>query len=70
MDLQIQFRSYPTTPQKYLRIRSASQYTLNGRMDFAVELWSEDGTQLLAVARQMSIRVDAGKRMAKNKAKL
>ena len=71
MDLQIQFRAYPKpTDGPWLRIRSVSKYTTNGRMDFQVELWSEDGKTMYALARQMSILVDFKKRLEKNNGKL
>ncbi|KAI9022668.1 thioesterase-like superfamily-domain-containing protein [Hyaloraphidium curvatum] len=69
MDYQAQFRhrALPSDGD-WLRIRSCSRYTTNGRKEFDVELWNEDGTKLLCIARQMTIIVDAKKRMEKNKA--
>jgi uncharacterized protein (DUF2384 family) len=66
MDIQIQFRQLPApTDGPWIRIRSVSKYTINGRKEFDVEIWNEDGTRLLALARQMSIIVDFQKRLAK-----
>lgn len=56
VEAQVQFLSVPKKEDgRWFRVSCVSKYLVQGRMDFEIEVWNEQGTTLLAVMRQANV---------------